>query len=94
MQTQLAAYANRTGLQLGTVYFECTGSLPLFEHADQAPAYMSLLAGLRGSQAVGVVVPSLDAFRDEQDKCVSELEGDLGVVVHAVDAEDVNDPRD
>ncbi|WP_432874786.1 hypothetical protein ACQPYH_22825 [Kribbella sp. CA-245084] len=94
VQAQLSSYALRAGLQLGTVYFERAGSLPLFDHADAAPAYLSLVAGLRHSQATGVVVPSLDAFGDEKDKRIAELEDDLGVVVHAVDADDVHDPRD
>jgi hypothetical protein len=94
VQAQLSAYAQNAGLQLGTVYFERTGSLPLFDHADAAPAYTSLLAGLRHSQASGVLVPSLDAFGDEKDKRITELEDDIGVVVHAVDANDVHDPRD
>jgi PII-like signaling protein len=81
-------------LQLGTVYFERTGSPPLFDHTDPAPAYTSLLAGLRRPQVAGVVVLSLDAFGDEKDKRLAELEDDLGVVVHVVDAEDVHDPRD
>jgi hypothetical protein len=94
VQAQLSSYVLRAGLQLGTVYFESTGSLPLFDHADTAPAYMSLVAGLRHSHASGVVVPSLDAFGDEKDKRIAELEDDLGVVVHAVSANDVHDPRD
>lgn len=94
VQAQLSAYAQRVGLQLGTIYFERTGSLPLFDHIDPAPAYTSLLAGLRHPQVTGVVVPALDAFGDEKDKRITELEDDLGVVVHAVDANDVHDPRD
>ncbi|MBB6566261.1 hypothetical protein [Kribbella sandramycini] len=42
----------------------------------------------------GVVVPSLDAFGDEKDKRLAELEDDLATVVHVVNAEDVHDPRD
>ncbi len=94
VQAQLSSYAQSVGLQLGTVYFERTGSLPLFDHADAAPAYTGLVAGLKHSQASGVLVPSLDAFGDEKDRRLAELEGDLGVVVHAVDANDVHDPRD
>jgi len=52
------------------------------------------VTGLRESRAVGVVVPSLDAFGDEKNKRLTELEDDLGVVVHAVDATNVHDPRD
>jgi len=81
------------GLQLGTIYFERTGSLPLFDHADAASAYTSLIAGLKHSQASGVLVPSLTAFGDKRDKRIAELEDELGVVVRAVDA-DVHDPRD
>ncbi|GAA0612504.1 hypothetical protein GCM10009534_54050 [Kribbella sandramycini] len=94
VQAQLTTYAQEAGLQLGTVYFERTGSLPLFDHADPAPAYTSLLAGLRHPGVTGVVVPSLDAFGDEKDKRLAELEDDLATVVHVVNAEDVHDPRD
>ena len=93
VQAQLSSYAQSAGLQLGTIYFERTGSLPLFDHADAASAYTSLIAGLKHSQASGVLVPSLTAFGDERDKRIAELEDDLGVVVRAVDA-DVHYPRD
>jgi len=94
MQALLSSYANRKGLQLGAVYFDRTGSPPLFVHDDPTPAFTSLVTGLRESRAVGVVVPSLDAFGDEKNKRLTELEDDLGVVVHAVDATNVHDPRD
>ncbi|GAB3922721.1 hypothetical protein GCM10029976_011870 [Kribbella albertanoniae] len=94
VQALLSSYAQRAGLQLGTVYFESTGSLPLFEHDNQAPAFDSLVAGLKHSSVTGVLVPSLDAFGEEKDKRIAQLEDDLCVVVHAVDAEDVHDPRD
>lgn len=92
MQALLSSYAHREGLALGTVYFDRVGSAPLFVHDEPTPAFTSLVAGLRGSRAVGVVVPSLDAFGDEKDKRIAELEDDLGVVVHVVDAEHVHDP--
>lgn len=91
VQAQLSSHAQSAGLQLGTVYFGRTGSLPLFDHADAASAYTSLIASLKHSQASGVLVPSLTAFGDERDKRIAELEDDLGVVVRAVDA-DVHDP--
>jgi hypothetical protein len=94
LQAQLSSYAQKAGLRLGTIYFERTGSLPYFDHADPAPAYGSLVASLKDSSASGVVVPSLDAFGDQKDKRIAELEDDVGVVVHAVDAEDVHSPRD
>ena len=94
VQAQLSTYARKAGLELGTIYFERTGSLPLFDHTDPAPAYTSLVAGLRHPKATGVLVPSLDAFGEEKDKLIAELEDDLGVVVHAVDANEVHDPRD
>lgn len=94
VQAQLSTYARKAGLELGTIYFERTGSLPLFDHADPAPAYSSLVVGLRNPKVTGVLVPSLEAFGDEKDKRVAELEDALGVVVHTVDAEDVHDPRD
>jgi len=93
MQALLSSYAHRAGLRLGTIYFDRTGSPPLFVHDEPTTAFTSLVAGLKDSRAVGVVVPSLDAFGDEKDKRVAELEDDLGVVVHAVDAEDVHNPR-
>jgi hypothetical protein len=94
VQAQLSSYAQRAGLRLGTIYFERSGSLPLFDHADPAPAYASLVASLKESKASGVVVPSLDDFGDQKDKRIAELEDDLGVVVHAVDNNDLHDPRD
>ncbi len=94
MQAVLTSYARKAGLELGTIYFDRVGSPPLFVHDEPTPAFASLVAGLRGSRAVGVVVPSLDAFGDEKDKRIAELEDDLGVVVHAVDVENVHDPRD
>ncbi|MET7279037.1 hypothetical protein ABZS29_12465 [Kribbella sp. NPDC005582] len=90
----LSSYANRAGLQLGTVYFDRWGSPPLFVHDEPTPAFNGLLAGLRESRAAGVVVPSLDTFGHEMVRCVAELEDDLCVVVHPVDAEGVHDPRD
>ncbi|MEV6287770.1 hypothetical protein [Kribbella sp. NPDC051770] len=92
VQAKLSSYAHRAGLQLGTVYFERTGSLPLFEHIEPTPAYTSLLAGLRNSPATGVVVPSPEVFGEERDKRIADLEDDLGVVVHVVDADDLHDP--
>jgi len=94
MQALLSSYAHRAGLQLGTIYFDRTGSPPLFVHDEPTSAFTSLVAGLRHSRAVGVVVPSLEAFGDEKDKRIAELEDDLGVVVHVVDAHDVPDLRD
>lgn len=94
MHALLSSYSNRAGMQLGTVYFDRSGSPPLFVHDDPTPAFDGLLAGLRESRAAGVVVPSLDTFGDEMDKRVAQLENDLCVVVHAVDTEGVHDPRD
>jgi len=37
MQALLSSYANRKGLQLGAVYFDRTGSPPLFVHDDRLP---------------------------------------------------------
>jgi hypothetical protein len=33
-------------------------------------------------------------FGDEKNKRIAEIEGDLGVVVHAIDANDIHEPRD
>ena len=91
MQGQFASYAHGEGLQLGTIYFERTGSAPHFEHSDEAPAFADLVAAIQRSRARGVVVPSLSAFGEQKDKRVAELEDVLGVVVYTVD---VHDPRD
>ncbi|MBB6569453.1 recombinase family protein [Kribbella sandramycini] len=93
-QAILSSYANREGLQLGTIYFDRVGSPPLFAHDEPTPGFHALVAGLLASRALGVVVPSVDAFGNQKDERVAELVDDLGVVVHAVDAKDIHDPRD
>ncbi|MFC0623786.1 recombinase family protein [Kribbella deserti] len=91
VQKRLSSYAHRQGLQLGTIYFERTGSAPHFEHSDEAPAFNDLVAAINRTRATGVVVPSLDHFGEHKDKRVAELEDAVGVVVYTVDVYDLRD---
>ncbi|GAA0597437.1 hypothetical protein HPO96_35100 [Kribbella sandramycini] len=91
VEAQLSSWANEARMQLGTIYFERTGSPPHFEHDDDAPAFTDLTLAIERSGASGVVVPSLDAFGNHQDARIAELEEDLEVILYVVS---VHDPRD
>lgn len=91
VQAELSAFAHSAGLQLGTVYFERTGTPPHFDHDDPAPAFGDLLNAIERNQARGVLVPSLSDFGDLQDERITHLEDELGVVVRAADVEDADD---
>ncbi|MEV8373637.1 hypothetical protein AB0P21_12910 [Kribbella sp. NPDC056861] len=86
VQGKLAAYAQRAGLMLGTVYFERAGAAP--------EAFTDLLAAVVRNRVTGVVVPSLTDFGDLEDERVAELEDGLSVVVHEADRASPTDLRD
>ncbi len=88
VQAQLSSWANKAGVQLGTIYIEHTGSPPHFAHDNDAPAFTELAAAIERSGASGVVVPSLDAFGNHPDARISELQNDLGVDLHVVSVHD------
>ncbi|MFC0627428.1 hypothetical protein [Kribbella deserti] len=78
IEARLSAFAARSGLMLGAIYFD--------GRANATAGFSNLLAAITSCRATGVVLPSLDDLGERADQRIAQLEDELSVVIHVAHA--------